>query len=1082
MHIVILLCLCLAAPAAGQVLADFESAASQPPLYASAAVDVVANPDNSGLNPSDSVGYYLKEAGNWHYVVLDFPDTVKIHYNNLLTFKLRTSKQGRIFAKFYNGSEVLIENWCPNWNFQPSPYTWTECQMDMTDAQGKQFTQLHLAAVVDNLEEAEVWFDDVKLSNPDAGDGTPIPLFSVSTAKPEVGSSMTFDASAAYDYDGDIVSYEWDYGDGSTGTGKLSTHTYLADSLYHPMLTITDNDGKSAEVSETLFAVPATGAPSIPVFEGPSPETNKKIEALFQVKGDYNSVYDPDELSIDAEITYPDGSTVLFPCFWYEEAECVSNNWQLTGKPGNWMLRFISEQAGQLSVKLVLTSGGETLEGRTVVLTVADGSTEGVIRRDPDNRQYYRHSTGEAYYPLGINDGWDNTGDYAKIIANLSEGGANIFRYWHAAFNRQALEWSDNYYYDGLGNYSQGAAAMTDSLLALCGEKDVCMQLVIFQHGMFSENVDSNWDTNPYNIDNGGFVEKAEEFFYNEDCKHHAKKLLRYLVARYAWSPNLFAWEFFNEVQFTGYYNQTTAQWWPGVVSWHGEMSRYIEALDPWNHIQTTSAATNQLAAFDTIPSLDNVQYHIYEAASTLLQSQAVNDRSFRSALPHVSVINGEYGTSSSADMPFDLQRNAIWCGIMTQVPRFMWIWDHYLDPAWANLFSMPAAYLEGEELAKRSSLETNNPAPSHTSLSLKAYGMQSDTSFWGYMYDPANTTTITGATFTLTGMPVANYSIHYYYPVSGLESTEDSIPVSQGNYTFTVPEFSKGVAWKITRHSMYSLPVARAGNDTLVALGTVIHMDGSQSSTPYGGQLTYNWTLKEKPVNSEVSIMDPNAESFYFTPDAGGTFVLELIVSDNGYVSEAGTRIISVSAPPVAVAGKDTVIDVRLGSFTTDGSGSYDPEGDAISYEWILSSVPEGSSAVLYSADRPSAILEFDMEGEYKLVLTVSDKLSSSLPDTLVVTAKGDEEPDAVPNSATGSLEVWPNPAINQLHISLMNDRICSLIIFNAGGETILEKRFPGGLTVLNFDLPEEIRSQKLFLLKIFGEQRNYVKVLLLQ
>jgi len=52
--------------------------------------------------------------------------------------------------------------------------------MDMTEAMGKQFTRLQLAACVDNSAEADVWFDDVMLSNPEAGDGSPVLLFTPS--------------------------------------------------------------------------------------------------------------------------------------------------------------------------------------------------------------------------------------------------------------------------------------------------------------------------------------------------------------------------------------------------------------------------------------------------------------------------------------------------------------------------------------------------------------------------------------------------------------------------------------------------------------------------------------------------------------------------------------------------------------------------------------------------------------------------------------------------------------------------------------------------------------------------------------
>jgi plastocyanin len=177
---------------------------------------------------------------------MDFPDKYPIKTNNTLKFKVYCSQQGRIFAKFWNNGNVLIESWAPEWNFKPEPNKWVQCEMDMTPAMNKEFDILQIAACVDNDEVAEVYFDDFELSNPDIGDGSPKVSFTVSKTRIQTGEMVSFDASTSFDYDGTINQYNWDFGDGSTGTGKTTEHAYSNAGTYTATLTCIDNDKKAA--------------------------------------------------------------------------------------------------------------------------------------------------------------------------------------------------------------------------------------------------------------------------------------------------------------------------------------------------------------------------------------------------------------------------------------------------------------------------------------------------------------------------------------------------------------------------------------------------------------------------------------------------------------------------------------------------------------------------------------------------------------------------------------------------------------------------------------------------------------------
>lgn len=61
--------------------------------------------------------------------------------------------------------------------------------------------------------------------------------------------TMFFDASGSYDLNGVIVSYQWDFGDGETGTGMNATHNYKTPGYYTATLVVTDNDGNTYNTS-----------------------------------------------------------------------------------------------------------------------------------------------------------------------------------------------------------------------------------------------------------------------------------------------------------------------------------------------------------------------------------------------------------------------------------------------------------------------------------------------------------------------------------------------------------------------------------------------------------------------------------------------------------------------------------------------------------------------------------------------------------------------------------------------------------------------------------------------------------------
>lgn len=71
----------------------------------------------------------------------------------------------------------------------------------------------------------------------------------------------TLDARASTDPDGFVASYDWDFGDGITGSGSLVTHTYSTAGTYSVVLRVTDNQSASSTITHAVTVLAADIAP-----------------------------------------------------------------------------------------------------------------------------------------------------------------------------------------------------------------------------------------------------------------------------------------------------------------------------------------------------------------------------------------------------------------------------------------------------------------------------------------------------------------------------------------------------------------------------------------------------------------------------------------------------------------------------------------------------------------------------------------------------------------------------------------------------------------------------------------------------
>jgi hypothetical protein len=234
-------------------------------------------------------------------------------------------------------------------------------------------------------------------------------------------------------------------------------------------------------------------------------------------------------------------------------------------------------------------------------------------------------------------------------------------------------------------------------------------------------------------------------------------------------------------------------------------------------------------------------------------------------------------------------------------------------------------------------------------------------TYLWSIVNKPTGSTATLSSTTAAKPTFVADKAGHYEMHLV-VSDTYFSSPSSSVNVTAQTPT-----------------PVANAGPNQTVATGSTVHLDGTGSTDPSGLPLTYQWSIVTKPSGGTATLSSATASKPTFVADKSGTYAVQLVVSDANGTSPASTVSITAQIQaPVANAGPNRT--VATGSTVQlDGTGSTDPAGLPLTYQWSIVNKPAGSTATLSSTSVAKPTFVADLAGHYEMHLVVSDAYASS-------------------------------------------------------------------------------------------------------
>jgi hypothetical protein len=206
--------------------------------------------------------------------------------------------------------------------------------------------------------------------------------------------------------------------------------------------------------------------------------------------------------------------------------------------------------------------------------------------------------------------------------------------------------------------------------------------------------------------------------------------------------------------------------------------------------------------------------------------------------------------------------------------------------------------------------------------------------------------------------------------------------------------DFSARDTVLITVNQVNKKPVADAGPDqAAVNEGDTVTLDGSDSFDPDSDPITFEWRA---PLG--ISLNDStNTQPTFTAPEVTGdtTYTFTLVVNDGLAYSTRDTVLITVKQVnkiPVADAGPDQ-LDVDEGDpVALDGSDSFDPDSDPLTFEWRA---PIGISLDDSTSTYPAFTApEVTDTTTFTFTLVVYDGTDYSARDTVLITVNQVNKP----------------------------------------------------------------------------------------
>lgn len=543
----------------------------------------------------------------------------------------------------------------------------------------------------------------------------------------------------------------------------------------------------------------------------------ERLTVHVTLSTDYENPFDPNQILVDAIIKSPSGEEIVQPCFFYEGPQ----------EDSSWQMRFTPMEVGKYSYQIKVVKGSEKLSSENFKIDVSESGKDGFLRIDPESYYAFKFDSGRLWRGIGINQCWEShfphykqnyTYDY--MFGELEKYQGNFVRTWMCPWNLH-LEWN-RWWHDSkeAGKYDLVIAQRLDEVVELAEQKGIYL-MICFDFPSSLRDVkgeyglNDDWKNNPYNAANGGPCEKPLEFFTKDKAKVLYKRRLRYIVARWGYSPNIVIWEFWNGIDdiWRGWNKRNPQESVEDklLLDWHSEMGRYLKGIDPYDHLITTSRGAEQFESFWELDEMDFSQYHWY--ADTKKLPGWINEMVKKYNKPHVIGETGYdwhgphwQGQAKYYTMELHL---ALWRGMFSQTPVLpvTWWWEFHEHNG-------DFTHIKAAVEFNKAMLKSNKPLEDMTtkaSEGLDSMGLKAgkDMCVWiiNGLYGSDNVKKhgmpkpVENGTVSIPDVAKGKYTIRFYDTYKGAWLSEEQAEVSQdkGVLEIKLPKLEKDLACMIS-------------------------------------------------------------------------------------------------------------------------------------------------------------------------------------------------------------------------------------------------------------------------------------------